>query len=154
MNDESNKSNGVIIFFVSAGKLAVELVRDIKVDTIGIIDAGSPQGLGLMGVLGDRLQAGPIICESDAEVERFAAYLSKDKSLETPAVDDLMFPVNEILDQLRFDMHHAITAEALEYLPLIKPIPLHQQHNGHPGRYRPEGRVAKHSRAKMHGKKR
>jgi hypothetical protein len=131
MNDESKR---VIIFFVSDGKLLIGLVNDVPVDTIKIVLVDSPQGHGLMDMLGGRLRDGPIVCRNDAEVERLAAYLSKKASSEATDLDHILCFDRSPLHDLRVDRHYSPPFDRLACLAHISSMRFHEQLNWHANR--------------------
>lgn len=150
MNEVSER---VITIVVRDNELRLALVSDVSEDVDVLIAADNPRWSVMMDLLGDRLQDGPIVCTNEAEVNDLIASISKKTDRKTTAGDDTLRVNNDVLRDLRFDLHAAETMEAFDHLSKIRSVPFHHQLNQHPARPGKEGPQSKQSRHRMHGKK-
>jgi len=128
----NERIGGVITIVVTDEQLRLELVKDVGNDVDVLIAPDNPRWEVMMGLLGDELRNGPIICESKADVDRLVARISNKPDVAT-VVDGLMKD-DHLLDPLRLVLHSTDMREPMTILSNFSEIPLHHRLNQHPTR--------------------
>jgi hypothetical protein len=125
-------TEGVITIVVADKRLRLELVKDVGVDVDVLIASNNPRYGVLMDMLGDELRIGPIVCESEADVNRLVARISKKPDIQM-VVDELMsdrfWPETPMIVLCSPEAH-----ESMKMLSHFSETPLHHRLNQHPTR--------------------
>jgi hypothetical protein len=125
----SERSEGIIVIVVSDNQLRLELVKDVDGAADIIIAPDNPRWGVMMDLFGDELRIGPIVCESNADVNKLVVRISKKPDIQT-VVDNLMDDC-ELLRPLRVDLHNPDIDKPMK---CFSKILLHHQLNQHPNR--------------------
>lgn len=134
---------GVITIVVRDQQLQLELTKDVGQDVDVLIAPDNPRWGVIIELLGERLQAGSIICTSQAEVNDLISNISKPGPRKELEVDVHVPQCVGLLYDLRVDLNTPDMYETLDRLSHISSIPFHHQLNQYPKRPGKQPRIPK-----------